>query len=179
MSRIGRQPVGVPSGVDIKLDGVHLVVKGPKGQLELDVHPEMQVSVDDGQLTVARPSDKKEHRALHGLTRALINNMVTGVTEGFERSLEIVGVGYRAEMKGKGLTLSLGFSHTIDYPAPEGIEFEVPQPTNIVVRGIDKQKVGQVAAEIRAFRPPEPYKGKGVRYAGEHVRRKAGKAAGA
>jgi large subunit ribosomal protein L6 len=169
----------VPSGVDVKLDGAHLVVKGPKGQLELDVHPEMQVSVDDGQLTVARPSDKKEHRALHGLTRALINNMVTGVTEGFERSLEIVGVGYRAEMKGKGLTLSLGFSHTIDYPAPEGIEFEVPQPTNIVVRGIDKQKVGQVAAEIRAFRPPEPYKGKGVRYAGEHVRRKAGKAAGA
>jgi large subunit ribosomal protein L6 len=165
--------------VDVKLDGAHLVVKGPKGQLELDVHPEMQVSVDDGQLTVARPSDKKEHRALHGLTRALINNMVTGVTEGFERNLEIVGVGYRAEMKGKGLTLSLGFSHTIDYPAPEGIEFEVPQPTNIVVRGIDKQKVGQVAAEIRAFRPPEPYKGKGVRYAGEHVRRKAGKAAGA
>ena len=179
MSRIGKQPVGVPSGVDVKLDGDHLVVKGPKGQLELDVHPEMQVSVDDGELTVARPSDKKEHRALHGLTRALINNMVTGVTEGFERSLEIVGVGYRAELKGKGLTLSLGFSHTIDYPAPEGIEFEVPQPTNIVVRGIDKQKVGQVAAEIRAFRPPEPYKGKGVRYAGEHVRRKAGKAAGA
>jgi large subunit ribosomal protein L6 len=179
MSRIGKQPVGVPSGVDVKLDGGHLVVKGPKGQLELDVHPEMQVSVDDGELTVARPSDKKEHRALHGLTRALINNMVTGVTEGFERRLEIVGVGYRAELKGKGLTLSLGFSHTIDYPAPDGIEFEVPQPTNIVVRGIDKQKVGQVAAEIRAFRPPEPYKGKGVRYAGEHVRRKAGKAAGA
>jgi large subunit ribosomal protein L6 len=179
MSRIGRQPVGVPSGVDVKLDGVHLVVKGPKGQLEMDVHPEMQVSVDDGEVNVTRPSDNKEHRALHGLTRALINNMVTGVTDGFERKLEIVGVGYRAEAKGKGLTLSLGFSHTIDYPAPEGIEFEVPQPTNIVVRGIDKQKVGQVAAEIRAFRPPEPYKGKGVRYAGEHVRRKAGKAAGA
>jgi large subunit ribosomal protein L6 len=179
MSRIGKQPVGVPSGVDVKLDGAHLVVKGPKGQLEMDVHPEMHVSVDDGEVNVTRPSDKKEHRALHGLTRALINNMVTGVTEGFERRLEIVGVGYRAEPKGKGLKLSLGFSHTIDYPAPDGIEFELPQPTNIVVRGIDKQKVGQVAAEIRAFRPPEPYKGKGVRYAGEHVRRKAGKAAGA
>ena len=179
MSRIGKQPVAVPSGVDVKLDGAHLVVKGPKGQLERDVHPEMHVSVDDGEVNVTRPSDKKEHRALHGLTRALINNMVTGVTEGFERRLEIVGVGYRAEPKGKGLKLSLGFSHTIDYPAPDGIEFELPQPTNIVVRGIDKQKVGQVAAEIRAFRPPEPYKGKGVRYAGEHVRRKAGKAAGA
>ena len=179
MSRIGKQPVEIPSGVDVKSDGAHLVVKGPKGQLELDVHPEMDVSVDDGEVRVTRPSDKKEHRALHGLTRSLINNMVLGVTAGFERRLEIVGVGYRAEPKGNGLKLSLGFSHTIEYPAPKGIEFEVPQPTQIVVRGIDKQMVGQVAAEIRSFRPPEPYKGKGVRYAGEHVRRKAGKAAGA
>jgi large subunit ribosomal protein L6 len=179
MSRIGKLPIAVPKGVDVKLDDRHLTVKGPKGQLELDVHPEITVEIDGDEILVTRPSDQKQHRALHGLTRALVNNMVTGVTDGFERKLEIVGVGYRAEKQGSGLKLSLGFSHPVEYPAPEGISLEVPQPTEIVVQGIDKQKVGQVAAELRAFRPPEPYKGKGVRYAGEHVRRKAGKAAGA
>ena len=180
MSRIGKLPVEVPSGVEVQVDGDTVTVTGPKGTLSHTLVGGITVSKgDDGTVSVARPNDEREAKALHGLSRTLVANMVQGVTQGFERKLEIVGVGYRAEPKGKGLTLSLGFSHTIDYPAPEGIEFEVPQPTNIVVRGIDKQKVGQVAAEIRAFRPPEPYKGKGVRYVGEHVRRKAGKAAGA
>jgi large subunit ribosomal protein L6 len=178
MSRIGKQPVDLPKGVDARLDDGTLTVKGPRGSLELRVHPEMQVSIDDGVLSVTRPSEQSRHKALHGLTRSLVANMVHGVTEGFQRKLEIVGVGYRAEKKPTGITLHLGFSHTIDYPAPEGIELEVPVPTEVVVKGTDKQLVGQVAAEIRGFRPPEPYKGKGVRYAGEQIRRKAGKTAG-
>jgi large subunit ribosomal protein L6 len=178
MSRIGKQPVDLPKGVEARLENGTLRVKGPKGSLELQVNPEMKVSIEDGVLTVERPSDEANHKALHGLTRSLVANMVQGVTQGFERKLEIVGVGYRAEKKPHGITLHLGFSHTIDYPAPEGIELDVPQQTEVVVRGSDKQLVGQVAAEIRGFRPPEPYKGKGVRYAGEQIRRKAGKTAG-
>jgi large subunit ribosomal protein L6 len=178
MSRIGRQPVDLPKGVEARLEDGTLTVKGPKGSLELRVNPEMKVSIEDAILTVERPSDAPSHRALHGLTRSLIANMVQGVTDGFERKLEIVGVGYRAEKKGPGITLHLGFSHTIEYPAPKGIELEVPVQTEVLVKGSDKQLVGQVAAEIRGFRPPEPYKGKGVRYAGEQIRRKAGKTAG-
>ncbi len=179
MSRIGKVPVEIPSGVKVGLDDGTLQVKGPKGELTLRVVEDMDVRVEEGQVVVHRPSDSQKHRALHGLTRSLIANMVEGVTDGFERKLEIVGVGYRAEKKGEGLTLHLGFSHTIDYPAPDGIELETPTQTQIVVRGADKQLVGQVAAEIRGFRPPEPYKGKGVRYADEQIRRKAGKTAGA
>jgi large subunit ribosomal protein L6 len=178
MSRIGKQPVDLPKGVEARLDDGILKVKGPKGALDLKVHPEMKVSIDDGVLTVERPSEEARHKALHGLTRSLVANMVHGVTTGFERKLEIVGVGYRAERKGPGITLHLGYSHTIEYPAPDGIELEVPVPTEVLVKGTDKQLVGQVAAEIRGFRPPEPYKGKGVRYAGEQIRRKAGKTAG-
>ncbi|TVP55092.1 MAG: 50S ribosomal protein L6 [Gemmatimonadales bacterium] len=179
MSRIGKMPVEVPKGVEARLSGSVLEVKGSKGTLTLNVHPAMTVNVEDGSITVERPSDAKEHRSLHGLTRSLVANMVEGVTDGFEKKLEIVGVGYRAEKKPTGLTLHLGFSHTIDYPSPDGIDLEVPTQTQVVVRGADKQLVGQVAAEIRGFRPPEPYKGKGVRYAGEQIRRKAGKTAGA
>jgi large subunit ribosomal protein L6 len=152
-------------------------VKGPKGELTQVVSREMKVAVDDGTLTVERPTDRGEHRALHGLTRSLIANMVEGVTEGYERRLEIQGVGYRAQLKGKALEMSLGFSHPVTVQAPDGIEFEVPQPTEVVVRGIDKQLVGEMAARVRKNRPPEPYKGKGVRYAGEHVPRKVGKRA--
>lgn len=179
MSRIGKQPVQVPEGVELELDGRHLTVKGPRGLLELDVHPEMQLNLEDGAATVVRPSDQPNHRALHGLTRSLIANMVQGVTEGFQKTLEIQGVGYRAEKTGNGITLHLGFSHTIQYEGPAGVEIGVPNQTTIVVQGIDKQAVGQAAAEIRGFRPPEPYKGKGVRYQGEYVRRKAGKTAAA
>ncbi len=179
MSRIGKQPVEVPQGVEIKLDGRHLMVKGPKGQLELDAHEDMAVKFDDGVVTVERPTDQPRHRALHGLTRSLIANMVIGVTDGFKKSLEIHGVGYKAQAKGNGIRLSLGFSHTIDYEAKKGVSLTVPMPTQVVVEGSDKQAVGQAAAEIRAFRPPEPYKGKGIRYQGEHVRRKAGKTAAA
>lgn len=172
-------PIEVPKGVDISLAGKTLSVKGPKGDLSLEVHTEIDVKVDDGVVTVQRPSDQPRHKALHGLVRSLVANMVTGVNEGFSKTLEIVGVGYRADPSGKGITLQLGFSHPIDYPAPEGVTLECPNQTTIVVSGADKQKVGQTAAEIRAFRPPEPYKGKGVRYQGEQVRRKAGKTAGA
>jgi large subunit ribosomal protein L6 len=178
MSRIGKLPVQIPGGVEAKLVGNHLTVKGPKGSLELDVHPEMTIVLEDGELRVSRPSDAKNHKALHGLTRSLVANMVSGVTEGFSRTLEIVGVGYRADAKGKNITLNLGFSHTIEYEPVEGIQLACPNQTTIVVSGIDKQKVGQTAADIRAFRPPEPYKGKGIRYQGEQVRRKAGKTAG-
>lgn len=177
MSRIGKQPVDVLQGVEVKLDGRHLTVKGPKGQLELDHHEDMTVKIEDGVIRVERPSDVPEHRALHGLTRSLIANMVEGVTDGFKKSLEIHGVGYKAEKKGNGIRLTLGFSHTIDYEGPKGVSIEVPAPTQIIVEGSDKQAVGQAAAEIRSFRPPEPYKGKGIRYVGEHVRRKAGKTA--
>jgi large subunit ribosomal protein L6 len=172
-------PVAIPKGVDVELAGGTVTVKGPKGELGLDVHPTMKVTVDDGEIRVERPSDQKQHRALHGLTRALLANMVEGVTAGFSKTLEIVGVGYRAEMKGKKLNLSLGFSHPIDYQPVEGVSIECPNQTTVVISGPDKQKVGQAAAEIRGFRPPEPYKGKGVRYQGERVRRKAGKTAGA
>jgi large subunit ribosomal protein L6 len=177
MSRIGKQPIQIPDGVDVEVAPGKVKVKGPKGELNQVVSREMKVAVEDGTLTVERPTDRGEHRALHGLTRSLIANMVEGVTEGFERRLEIQGVGYRAQLKGKALEMSLGFSHPVTVEAPDGIEFEVPQPTEVVVRGIDKQLVGEIAARIRKRRPPEPYKGKGVRYAGEHVSRKVGKRA--
>ena len=177
MSRIGKQPIDVPQGVDVSVSGQNVKVKGAKGQLTFDAHADMTVTLVDRVVSVARPSDQPEHRALHGLTRTLIANMVEGVVSGYSKSLEIQGVGYKAEQKGKGIKLTLGFSHTIDYPAPDGVAIETPSPTTIIVSGIDKQKVGQAAAEIRAFRPPEPYKGKGIRYQGEHVRRKAGKTA--
>ena len=177
MSRIGRQPVEIPSGVEVTIDGTQVSVMGPKGSLSQAVHPEMGLVMEDGTLRVERPSDGRMHRSLHGLTRTLIANMVDGVTKGYEKRLEIVGVGYRAVLKDRDLELALGFSHTIVFPAPDGIDFEVPAPTRIVIRGIDKQQVGQVAANIRKLRKPEPYKGKGIRYEGEHVRKKAGKAA--
>ncbi len=177
MSRIGNKPIEIPAGVTVDVGPGRVSVNGPKGELEQRVDPDMRIELADGVLTVARPTDRGEHRALHGLTRSLIANMVIGVTDGYEKRLAITGVGYRAKPAGKGLELSLGFSHPISVAAPEGIEFEVPQPTEIVVRGIDKQLVGEVAAQIRRHRPPEPYKGKGVRYADEHVRRKVGKRA--
>ena len=179
MSRIGKQPIEVPQGAHVTLNGQVVHVKGPKGELSFDVHPDMRVAIDDGVVTVTRPSDEPQHRALHGLTRMLVANMVEGVTAGFSKALEIQGVGYRAMQKGSGIELHLGFSHTIQYPAPDGVSLELPDQTTIVVTGVDKQKVGQAAAEIRSFRPPEPYKGKGIRYRGEHVRRKAGKTAAA
>jgi large subunit ribosomal protein L6 len=177
MSRIGKQPITVPSGVDVTIDGSHVAVKGPRGSLERDLHPDMRVVLEDGVVRVERPSDERLHRALHGLTRTLVANMVEGVTNGYEKRLEIVGVGYRAVFKDPDIELALGFSHPVDVAAPPGIEFEVPAPNRITVRGIDKQLVGQVAANIRKIRKPEPYKGKGVRYEGEYVRKKAGKAA--
>ncbi len=177
MSRIGKQPIAVPDGVEIDVKPGVVSVKGPKGELSQAVSPDMKVEQSNGTLTVERPTDRGEHRALHGLTRSLIANMVEGVTDGFEKRLEIQGVGYRARLQGKALELSVGYSHPVSVTAPEGIEFEVPTPTQVIVRGIDKQLVGEIAARIRRSRPPEPYKGKGVRYAGEHVRRKVGKRA--
>jgi large subunit ribosomal protein L6 len=177
MSRIGRKPVAVPDAVTVEIAPGNIAVKGPKGELRQRLSHEMTVEHDDGVVTVARPTDRGEHRALHGLTRSLIANMVEGVTDGFEKRLEIQGVGYRAALKGKKLELALGFSHPVAIEAPEGIDFEVPQPTEIIVRGIDKQLVGQVAADIRKRRPPEPYKGKGIRYKDEQVLRKVGKRA--
>lgn len=177
MSRIGRAPIPVPDNVKIELDGRLVTVTGPKGTLEHRIAEPIEVAQEDGTLVVTRPTDRGPHRALHGLTRSLVANMVEGVTDGFSRELEIVGVGYRATLKGKDLELALGFSHPVSVVPPDGISFEVPAPTQIVVKGIDKQAVGQVAAEIRRIRPPEPYKGKGVRYAGEQVRRKVGKRA--
>ena len=181
MSRIGKKPVAVPKGADVSVSGNTVRVKGPKGDLTLDVHPELSVKLEDGRVVVERPSDSAHHKALHGLTRTLVSNMMAGVTTGFSKTLEIQGVGYRAEKKGGGdqLTLSLGYSHPVLYKPPAGITIEVPNPTTVTVRGADKQTVGQVAADIRSFRPPEPYKGKGIRYQGEQVRRKAGKTAGA
>ena len=177
MSRIGKQPITVPSGVEVTIEGSHVAVKGPRGSLQRTFHPDMRIVEDDGTLRVERPSDERLHRSLHGLTRTLVANMVEGVTNGYEKRLEIVGVGYRAALKDSDLELALGFSHAVEVAAPPGIEFEVPAPNRIVVRGIDKQLVGQVAANIRKIRKPEPYKGKGVRYEGEYVRKKAGKAA--
>ena len=177
MSRIGQAPITIPSGVDVTINGRDITVKGPRGQLSRRLLPDITVRQDDGQLLVTRPDDEREHRALHGLTRSLVNNMVVGVTDGFRKQLEIVGVGYRAEAQGPdAIRLALGFSHPVNVRAPEGIAFEVPVPTQIVVSGIDKEVVGQVAADIRSIRKPEPYKGKGVRYAGERILRKAGKA---
>ena len=172
MSRIGRAPIPVPSGVTVDIAGQKVTVTGPKGTLE-----HIRVAREEEELVVTRPTDRGPHRALHGLSRTLVANMVEGVTDGFERKLELVGVGYRAQMKGKDLEVAVGFSHPVVFNPPEGITFEVPEPTQIVVSGIDKQKVGQVASEIRRVRPPEPYKGKGIRYAGEEVRRKVGKRA--
>jgi large subunit ribosomal protein L6 len=177
MSRIGRKPVAVPDAVTVTLAPGNIAVKGPKGELTQTYSQDMTVSQEDGAILVARPTDRGEHRALHGLTRSLIANMVEGVTDGFEKRLEIQGVGYRAALKGKNLELALGFSHPVSIEAPEGIEFEVPQPTEVIIRGIDKQLVGQVAADIRKRRPPEPYKGKGIRYKGEQILRKVGKRA--
>jgi large subunit ribosomal protein L6 len=177
MSRIGRKPVPVPEAVTVEIAPGSIAVKGPKGELSQAYSQEMAIKQENGAVTVQRPTDRGEHRALHGLTRSLIANMVEGVTDGFEKRLEIQGVGYRAQLKGRNLELALGFSHPVAVEAPEGIEFEVPQPTEIVVRGIDKQLVGQVAADIRKRRPPEPYKGKGIRYQGEQVLRKVGKRA--
>jgi len=176
MSRIGKTPVTVPSGVDVNIDGQTVTVKGSKGELSREFHDRVGFEMDEGELKVTRPDDARESKALHGLSRALLNNMVVGVSEGFTKDLEIQGVGYRAVLKGKDIELQVGFSHTVMVEVPEGITFEVPEPTKISVSGIDKELVGQVAANIRKVRPPEPYKGKGIRYAGEHVRRKAGKA---
>lgn len=177
MSRIGRKPVQVPDAVTVEIAPGNIAVKGPKGELHQTLSQDMKVEQEDGTVTVSRPTNRGEHRALHGLTRSLIANMVEGVTDGFEKRLEIQGVGYRAALKGKNLELALGYSHPIAIDAPEGIEFEVPQPTEVIVKGIDKQLVGQVAADIRKRRPPEPYKGKGIRYKGEQVLRKVGKRA--
>ncbi|MBI4261375.1 MAG: 50S ribosomal protein L6 [Actinobacteria bacterium] len=177
MSRIGKQPIEIPSGVEVEIDGSRVKVSGPRGTLEQQLSPEMRIVREDGEIRVERPSDEGRHRSLHGLTRTLIANMVEGVTNGYEKRLEIVGVGYRAAMKGDDIELALGFSHPVNVKRPDGIEFEVPAPNRITIRGIDKQLVGEVAANIRKIRKPEPYKGKGVRYEGEHVRKKAGKAA--
>jgi large subunit ribosomal protein L6 len=177
VSRIGKQPIPVPSGVEVQIDGSTVTITGPKGSLTQTFNDDMSVTLEEGVLAVTRPSDERAHRSLHGLTRTLLANMVVGVSEGFHKNLEIVGVGYRAELKGSDIQLALGFSHPVLVKAPDGITFEVPAPTKITVRGIDKQRVGQVAAEIRKWRKPEPYKGKGVRYEGEHVRRKLGKTA--
>jgi large subunit ribosomal protein L6 len=169
-------PVTVPSGVDVKVDGTQVTVKGSKGELSREFTDRVSFSMDDGVITVAREDDTREARALHGLSRALLSNMVVGVSEGFSKVLEIQGVGYRASLKGSDIELLVGFSHPVNVKAPKGIDFEVPEPTRIIVTGIDKEQVGQVAADIRKVRPPEPYKGKGIRYSGEYVRRKAGKA---
>ena len=175
MSRIGKMPVVIPSGVKISLDAKHLVVEGPKGKLERDIHPDIDVTIEGEQLLVTRPSEAKEHRALHGLTRALINNMVVGVTTGFKKNLELVGVGYRAAKQGNNLVLTVGYSHPVEMNPGEGIEIEVPTPNRISILGIDKEKVGAFAANVRSVRPPEPYKGKGIKYEGEIIKRKAGK----
>ncbi|HKB27442.1 MAG TPA: 50S ribosomal protein L6 [Candidatus Limnocylindrales bacterium] len=176
MSRIGRMPIAVPAGVDVSIDGRSVTIKGPRGTLSRELHPEMLVQREADEIVVARPSEQKMHKQLHGLTRTLVNNMVIGVTTGYRKALEINGVGYRAALVGQKLQLNLGYSHQIEIDPPAGISFEVENPTHLAVVGIDKELVGQIAARVRATRKPEPYKGKGVRYAGEQVRRKAGKA---
>lgn len=177
MSRIGRMPIALPKGVDVEVADKHVAIKGPKGSLERDIHPDISIKLEDGHMLVTRPSDQRQHRALHGLTRALLNNMVLGVTQGFKRDLEIEGVGYRGELQGKNLVLSLGFSHPVIVEPPTGISFVVDRGQRLVtVEGIDKELVGQIAANIRKLRPPEPYKGKGIHYVGERIIRKAGKA---
>jgi len=177
MSRVGKKPIPIPPGVTVTIEAPQVTVKGPKGTLSRSLHPTCRVEEEDGHLVVTRSSDDRINRSMHGLTRALLANMVAGVSTGFAKDLEIVGVGYKAEVKGKTLVLSLGFSHPVNYAVPEGISIETPEPTKVRVSGADREMVGQVAAEIRGFRPPEPYKGKGVKYAGEHIQRKAGKSA--
>jgi large subunit ribosomal protein L6 len=177
MSRIGKKPIPVPEGVTVALAPGRVTVNGPKGELQQVVSSRMEIAEADGNLTVTRPTDRGEDRAIHGLTRSLVANMVVGVTDGYEKRLEIQGVGYRAKLSGKALELSVGYSHPVSIPAPDGIEFEVPQPTQVIVRGIDKQLVGEIASQVRRVRPPEPYKGKGIRYEGEQVKRKVGKRA--
>ncbi|WP_163539061.1 50S ribosomal protein L6 [Gracilibacillus sp. YIM 98692] len=177
MSRIGFKTLEIPEGVEVKVDGNNVTVKGPKGELSRKFNPDMTIKIDDNILTVERPSDNKEHRALHGTTRSLIGNMVEGVHKGFEKALEIQGVGYRAQKQGEKLVVNAGYSHPVEMETQEGIEIEVPSNTKVVVKGIDKELVGAVAANIRSIRPPEPYKGKGIRYEGEYVRRKEGKTA--
>lgn len=178
MSRIGKLPINVPQGVTVKVDGNAVSAKGPKGELSRTIHPEIAVKLEGNVITVARPSDEPGHKSLHGLSRTLIANMVEGVSKGYKKELEITGVGFKAEPKPFGLQLALGFSHQVQYKAPAGIKLSAPQPTQVVIEGADKEKVGQVAAEIRSLRPPEPYKGKGIKYVGETIRRKAGKAGG-
>jgi large subunit ribosomal protein L6 len=175
MSRIGRRPVAVPRGVTVQLQGNHVAVKGPRGELRRNLHPDMEIALANDQVTVARPSEEKRHKALHGLTRTLVQNMVEGVSKGFSKTLEIQGVGYKAEAKPYGINLIVGYSHPVKYEAPKGIKISVENNTTVKVEGADKELVGQVAAELRSVRPPEPYKGKGIRYQGEQVRRKAGK----
>ena len=177
MSRVGKLPIALPDGVSVTIEGNLVTAKGPKGEMSVEIHPDMELKLEDGVLTVHRPTESKEHRSIHGLSRALVNNIVEGVSKGFEKRLEVVGVGYRAEMKGRNLLLSVGFSHQVLMVPPEGIELSVEGNNIIVVKGIDKVLVGQVAANIRAVRPPEPYKGKGIRYVDEVVRKKAGKTA--
>jgi len=169
-------PIPVPQGVEVRIDGSHVSVKGPKGELSRDLNQEMRIEQTDGRVIVSRPSDQPRHRAMHGLTRTLVANMVVGVSDGFSKTLELQGVGYRAQMQGRDLVLAVGYSHPVQVPPPEGIEFEVEGTTRIIVRGINREHVGQMAADVRKIRPPEPYKGKGIRYQGEYVRRKAGKA---
>ncbi len=176
MSRIGRLPIAVPAGVDVSIDGRRVTVKGPRGELSRELHPDMTVRHEDASLVVTRPTEQKMHKQLHGLTRTLVNNMVVGVTTGYRKGLEITGVGYRAALAGKKLQLNLGYSHQVEIDPPAGITFELDNPTHLAVVGIDKELVGEIAARVRAARKPEPYKGKGVRYAGERIRRKAGKA---
>lgn len=176
MSRIGRLPIPIPTGVEVRVEGSRVWVRGPKGELERTFHPDMRVVQEDGRLVVQRPTDLRHHRALHGLTRALLANMVRGVVEGYTKELELVGTGYRAAKQGERVVLQVGFSHPVEFAPPEGITLEVPAPTRIVVRGIDKELVGQVAAQLRAIRPPDPYKGKGIRYVGEVIKLKPGKA---
>jgi len=178
MSRIGKRPIPVPAGVNVAIDGNNVTAKGPKGELARTLHPDIQVVMENGEILVKRPSDEERHKALHGLSRTLVANMVEGVNTGFQKTLEISGVGYKAELKPYGVLLSLGFSHTIEYKTPAGVNIKTPNPTTVIVDGASKELVGQVAAEIRSFRKPEPYKGKGVKYQGEVVRRKAGKAGG-
>jgi large subunit ribosomal protein L6 len=177
MSRIGRTPIPIPDGVTVAIQGQRVTVTGPRGELRHTVVEPIRIAEQEGALVVSRPTDRGPHRALHGLSRSLVANMVHGVKDGFERRLEIVGVGYRAQLRGQALELAVGYSHPVTIQPPEGISFEVPAPTQVVVRGIDKQAVGEIAAQVRAVRPPEPYKGKGIRYAGEAVRRKVGKRA--
>ena len=175
MSRIGRAPIDIPAGVEVKIDGQHITVKGAKGTLELDVHPNITVAQEGNVMNVTRPNDQKENRALHGLTRSLVNNMIIGVTEGFKKTLDVNGVGYRVALEGNKLVMNIGFSHQVIMEAPAGVTVEVPNPNQIIVSGADKQVVGQFAAEIRGKRPPEPYKGKGIKYSDEVIRRKVGK----